>query len=692
MIHPPKISRKLARLLRYHNPKQLGIQSLFRKNTNFIVMSKSAQAFINYTLSIAVLILIVTSNTISQVPNSLTPERLEEFNKSNILWYGAQQDSAIRIWEKLINDRDPNEVDSVLMRSYVYWLSNKLEYENSQDSSLSYLADLKNISTEKKFAHYYLFYYHFSSISFRNRGEHWEASLHLDSLKQFIDRKENVLSTRHNNYWNYRYNHGRAMSYAFLREFDLSLQHFEDCNKYIDQYTYRFDLIRSEMNISYTKLLMGRSDDIEHLDLASQMCDESPEPIICDIVAINLADRALQRGDHLAAQNIITEKFDSLGQNSLNGQHKLSFLRIQGRIAARLGQFEKAQTNLAAALDISKTENTHVYTYLLLEDLSKLNEELGNFAKSLNYQKELKIISDNINDQNLKNKITYLEYERDKAKTNEKISLLKKNNEQINSRRLVWLFGFLLMTAIALGLVALYFLREYKLDKLKATLEKNMAVSRLQALTMNMNPHFIFNSFNTLINFIIKEKKEDSISHVTQMSGLIRGVIKNSKTVGIALDKEISLIQSYIDLEKKRFDFDVKFILEIEETLKEINPIVPSMILQPHLENAFVHGFSSQSVNPTIRLKISKFSECDCIQCVISDNGVGRSQTKKENTLNHLGMATANTQQRLELLKSLGYTGLRLEINDLVSSDGRPIGTEVQIDLPFLESELAIEA
>jgi ligand-binding sensor domain-containing protein len=158
-------------------------------------------------------------------------------------------------------------------------------------------------------------------------------------------------------------------------------------------------------------------------------------------------------------------------------------------------------------------------------------------------------------------------------------------------------------------------------ERAKAEVQKRLAETKMEALQSQMNPHFIFNAMNSIQNFIIDNNTDDALMYMGEFSKIIRQTLNNSSIQRIALSDEIEYLQSYITLENMRFKNQVEFELLIDEDLDLFETEIPPMLLQPFIENVFVHAFDSRSANPKLILSFEQ--EDDYLICKISDNGKG---------------------------------------------------------------------
>ncbi len=158
-------------------------------------------------------------------------------------------------------------------------------------------------------------------------------------------------------------------------------------------------------------------------------------------------------------------------------------------------------------------------------------------------------------------------------------------------------------------------------ERAKAEIQKRLAETKMEALQSQMNPHFIFNAMNSIQNYIIDNNTDDALMYMGEFSKIIRQTLNNSAIQRIILDEEIEYLQSYIKLENMRFKNQVAFELIIDEQLDLFEIEIPPMLIQPFIENAFVHAFDSHSISP--KLMLSFMQHDNYLICEIIDNGKG---------------------------------------------------------------------
>lgn len=228
-------------------------------------------------------------------------------------------------------------------------------------------------------------------------------------------------------------------------------------------------------------------------------------------------------------------------------------------------------------------------------------------------------------------------------------------------------------------------------EKTKASLQQQATELEMQALRAQMNPHFIFNSLNSINHFILQNNKRQASEYLTKFSRLTRLILQNSQVALVPLQTEIEALELYLQLEALRFDHHFAYSISLPEKTNIAGIKLPPLILQPYVENAIWHGLMPKEEKGL--LKIEFMEEGPWLYCKISDNGVGRQQAKKRKRLSsstHKSMGLEITAHRLANLQ--GEMGKpSVTIHDLVDPDGNPAGTEVILKLPLVYAQSNID-
>lgn len=257
-----------------------------------------------------------------------------------------------------------------------------------------------------------------------------------------------------------------------------------------------------------------------------------------------------------------------------------------------------------------------------------------------------------------------------------------------------WLKVIALLCIIAAGHVLMRwrFQQKFRLhlertqnEKQLAELQQQKTELEMQALRAQMNPHFIFNSLNSINRFILQNNRTQASEYLIKFSRLIRLILQNSQATLTTLESELESIQLYLELERLRFDghFSSEMIIEDELDTEIIK--LPPLLIQPYIENAIWHGLMPKEEDG--HLNIHLFIQEEMLCCKILDDGIGR---KKAGTLNHQPssihrpMGLRITEERIAMLQQQTQIRSSVQITDLVLPDGTACGTEVLLKIPLI--------
>ena len=214
--------------------------------------------------------------------------------------------------------------------------------------------------------------------------------------------------------------------------------------------------------------------------------------------------------------------------------------------------------------------------------------------------------------------------------------------------------------------------------------EKELLFSQLENLRSQMNPHFIFNALNSIQEYIMTNDKELASTYLVKFSRLIRMYLNHSRNQEVILKDEIQALKLYLDLEKDRFDDTLEFTIEIEPKLLNQNIYVPSLFIQPYVENAIKHGLLHKLNNRKVSVKFYTLN--NSLICEVEDNGIGRIESQKiksKRAENHQSFATSANERRVDLLNKMLKNKINVTIQDLYSSINIASGTKVLIEIPI---------
>lgn len=237
---------------------------------------------------------------------------------------------------------------------------------------------------------------------------------------------------------------------------------------------------------------------------------------------------------------------------------------------------------------------------------------------------------------------------------------------------IIWILGILILVIATAFLIFKYHIRR-KMKKQEQ--EKRLRELELTAIRSQMNPHFLFNSLNSVQNLIRQTRATEANLYLSDFAGIIRKVMRNSEKEEVSLAEELELVDQYLRVERLRFDFE--YTIQVEDQVDAPHLMIPPLLIQPFAENALIHGLQYKPDDRRLLIDIRK--DGAQIRIVIEDNGIGREAAAKQKTsLNGKGIKM-NTE-RLKILKEKYGGTYSIRIIDLATE--RKTGTCVEIILP----------
>jgi LytS/YehU family sensor histidine kinase len=204
-------------------------------------------------------------------------------------------------------------------------------------------------------------------------------------------------------------------------------------------------------------------------------------------------------------------------------------------------------------------------------------------------------------------------------------------------------------------------------------------------LRQQMNPHFIFNTLNSIQYYMYQHDKLATNNYLTKFSSLMRKVLENSQHTAVPLRDELDALNLYLELEIIRFKDKFQYSITVDEELDTLLYKVPTMLIQPYVENSICHGLIPAENKGVIKIDLKLKDEY--ISCTIEDNGIGREaamEKKRKSENNHSSLGTQIVTSRLDLVNALYGTSLKTIYTDLKNDDGESEGTRVEIQIPIL--------
>ena len=351
---------------------------------------------------------------------------------------------------------------------------------------------------------------------------------------------------------------------------------------------------------------------------------------------------------------------------------------------------------LDSALNIAKRTQYYEGISKAAEQLSQVYDEKNDKDSSLIYFRIYRTSFDSLFSENNRRNVIINESEwLIRRKEIENRHLLELS--QLQKKQIVFKNALLIAVIILLFLtIAIAFFINKSIQSKKKRAEfaykQKIAETQIQSLRAQMNPHFIFNSLNSIENFMMQNEKRKASDYLHKFALLIRTILESSRSELTTVPLDMEALKLYIDLEQMRFNNKFSYEENIDPQLITGDYNVPSLLIQPYVENAIVHGIA-HSDKTDLKLKVSATLENalvpgpsggDFIKYVIEDNGIGRKQSENynlQNKLHHKSVGLKITEDRIKLFNQVEHVNGFIQIFDLYDGNNKPEGTRVEVKI-----------
>lgn len=252
-----------------------------------------------------------------------------------------------------------------------------------------------------------------------------------------------------------------------------------------------------------------------------------------------------------------------------------------------------------------------------------------------------------------------------------------------------WWFRIVSLLVVAAIVYWLYRFRikqVKKKEQLKSQYEKKLANVEMSALLAQMNPHFLFNSLNSIDSYIIKNESKKASEYLNSFARLMRLILQHSRSNYISLKDELETLDLYLQMEGLRFRDQFRYEIKVVTQTDTASIVIPPMLIQPYVENAIWHGLMHKQDGTERKLELLIEERDNNLFCVIQDNGIGRAKAQAQRAYKSAGkkrsMGMQITRDRMEIINKLYNINTCITITDLVDADGCAAGTRVELVIP----------
>jgi ligand-binding sensor domain-containing protein len=254
-----------------------------------------------------------------------------------------------------------------------------------------------------------------------------------------------------------------------------------------------------------------------------------------------------------------------------------------------------------------------------------------------------------------------------------------------------WQTWTFIIAAIVLVFGLFFYIVRLRLNKIrkreeeKLKLKQRISETELQALRAQMNPHFIFNSINSVQYFMTENDAKSSQKYLAKFARLIRYVVDNSKPTVVPLKIELEALQLYLELESLRFEDRFEYAIHVDSLIDLDQYQIPSMLIQPYVENSIWHGLMHKEGKGRIDVNLVLVDHV--IKCTVVDNGIGRKKSQEIKNKNRNGtkrsLGLTITENRLDIINQITNLNLSVAISDITDKNGNIAGTKVELTIPI---------
>ncbi len=474
--------------------------------------------------------------------------------------------------------------------------------------------------------------------------------------------------------------------YLLLDKQNLAMDHFRKALEIEKKYHNKLGMAINYQNIGSIYETEGNLEKALEYYQRSLIYNDSINSSIGKIICkTSIANVLLKKDKPESALEIITPIIKTA--KKLGDRYYIADVYYNyGKTLLKNNRTIEGEDFLFKSLAIAKQKNYPSIAAEVYKELSNLYEYKNNPSKALRYYKLYNEEQKKVYNEKNRQIVSDLFLKQLKKENESKIQQLDQVNKRVTQKlrqsKTTLYFTFLFL--ILLGILALIL---YKQNQLKT--ERKLMLMEQNLLRAQMNPHFIFNSLNSIKLYIIHKRSKDAISFLSKFAKLIRIILQSTKDKEMSLADEIEMIKLYVSIENIRMDNSIQFNMEIDPGLALEKIKIPSLLTQPFIENALWHGLSQKTegdrhLNIRIYAKDNKK-----IFIEIEDNGIGRKRAeeiKKSRIFHKKSLGIRLSSERLKLFSKTFNEEFGINFIDLFDSEGKPAGTRVIIEIPYTQN------
>jgi len=484
-----------------------------------------------------------------------------------------------------------------------------------------------------------------------------------------------------------------GLVYYHLEKFESALKYQEMAMELYEKLDYRPMIASTLSNMGNIYDNMGQPERAIELQKEAYQINKSVQNkrgMASNLTNLGIAYTSLSKYpealDYLNRTKMLYEELGDLGNlgivHSYLGE---SYLNLSDNNSVLDNNFNTANAHFKIALQLAQQTGMLEEEGEIWEKITETYLRKKDYKNAFEAKNKAVDIKDSINSAERKEEIARLElhYEYDKKKAaiiskhdkEQAVFKMEVQRQRFINNGIIIGGGGLLLTALA-GLYLYKRKRDAVAQKHEAEFNTKIIDTELKALRSQMNPHFIFNSLNSINSFITKNDKIAASDYLIKFAKLMRRTLENSEKREILIKEDLELLATYLEIEAKRLGNKFTFEIKVDKAIDTDNTLVPPLILQPFMENSIWHGIAPKHGAGHIVIDVQK--KANMVVYSVDDDGVGR------NKQNNVDKAGQNKSLGMKLTKSrIDIVNKRKNCNGNVRIIDKEEGVRVEIELPL---------
>jgi tetratricopeptide (TPR) repeat protein len=564
-----------------------------------------------------------------------------------------------------------------LIRSVVY---------RSPDSAMKYSNEVLRISGKIRLASGVAFGYRYKGLVYYLNGDYVQA---LDYLQQALKAAEGL----HNRKFDASMFNNLAIVYMELKQYARALSYYQKYLAASRELGLPEEEAKALLNIGN---LYGETDvpdsGLVYCRQSLSLAVKNGYSVVTASALNSLAILYKKKNDYPAAIGTFQKSID-LSRKMGNLFNEATALNGAAEVYVLLKDYPKAARYANEGLAVARQVNALKWEADSWSDLSDIYTHQHEYAKALDAYRNFTLLHDSLMNDEKQQEFTRkdLQYEFDK-----KSALVKAGNDKQQAldaaeiarqrvvRNAVIGGALLLLSASVISLVLYKRRRDAEVLKKEAVFRARVSDTEMKALRSQMNPHFIFNSLNSISDYISRNDTPKANEYLAKFAGIMRMILEYSEQKEISLADDLKALELYIQLEALRLRNKFSYEISVDEGIDRENTRVPPLMLQPFVENSIWHGLARKEGEGKLSIRI--YLEGEMVKCSVEDNGIGRARSAgAEGAARAAGggsggksMGIKITGERIALINQVRKAGASMRLSDLEQ------GTRVEVWLPLV--------